>query len=87
MPRYVGEVDVDPRRRVTLGRAGDPRHKRYRIEELDMGILVLTPVVSVPVTMIADRLRQAVEQADAGLLEPRPDSSRIDPAGVHNHDR
>lgn len=73
---FVAEVDVDPRRRISLGKAGKSGHRRYRVEEDDMGVLTLTPVVSVPVTMIADRLRRAVELADAGELRPRPERSR-----------
>ena len=76
---FVTEVEVDPRRRVTLGKAGKPGHRRYRVEEDDMGVLTLTPVVSVPVTMIADRLRKAVALADAGDLHPRPERSRSQP--------
>ena len=76
---FVTEVEVDPRRRVTLGKAGKPGHRRYRVEEDDMGVLTLTPVVSVPVTMIADRLRKAVALADAGDLRPRPERSRPQP--------
>jgi hypothetical protein len=74
--RFVGEVEVDPRRRISLGKAGKPSHKRYRVEEDEMGVLTLTPVVSVPVTLIADRLRRAVELADSGKLRPRPERSR-----------
>lgn len=74
--RFVGEVEVDPRRRISLGKAGKPGHKRYRVEEDDMGVLTLTPVVSVPVTLIADRLRRAVELADSGKLVARPEKSR-----------
>jgi hypothetical protein len=77
MSHFVGEVEVDPRRRVSLGKAGNPNHKRYRIEEDDMGVLTLTPVISIPVTAIAERLRQAVELADSGQLRPRPASSRL----------
>ena len=77
---FVAEVDVDPRRRISLGKAGKASHRRYRVEEDDMGVLTLTPVVSVPVTMIADRLRRAVELADAGELRPRPERSRPLPA-------
>jgi hypothetical protein len=76
---FVAEVDVDPRRRISLGKAGKPGHRRYRVEEDDMGVLTLTPVVSVPVTMIADRLRKAVALADAGDLRPRPERSRRQP--------
>jgi len=73
---FVGEVEVDPRRRISLGKAGNRSHKRYRIEEDDMGVLTLTPVVSVPITVISERLRQAVEMADAGQLHPRPENSK-----------
>jgi hypothetical protein len=74
--RFVGEVEVDPRRRISLGKAGKPSHRRYRVEEDELGVLTLTPVVSVPVTLIADRLRQAVELADSGKLRPRPERSK-----------
>lgn len=77
MAHFVGEVDVDPRRRVSLGKAGNPNHKRYRIDEDEMGVLTLTPVISVPITAIAERLRRAVELADAGELRPRPESSKL----------
>lgn len=73
---FVGEAEVDPRRRISLGKAGKRNHKRYRIEEDDMGVLTLTPVVSVPITVISERLRRAVELADAGQLQPRPENSK-----------
>ncbi len=73
---FVGEVEVDPRRRISLGKAGKRSHKRYRVEEDDMGVLTLTPVVSVPITVISERLRRAVELADAGQLQPRPENSK-----------
>lgn len=75
---FVGEVEVDLRRRISLGKAGQRDHKRYRIEEDDLGVLTLTPVVSVPVTVMSERLRRAVELADAGQLQPRPANSRPD---------
>lgn len=78
--RFIAEVDVDPRRRISLGKAGKPGHRRYRVEEDEMGVLTLTPVISVPITMIADRLRHAVALADAGDLRPRPERSRGLPA-------
>jgi hypothetical protein len=83
---FVTEVDVDPRRRVSLGKAGKPGHRRYRVEEDDMGVITLTPVVSVPVTMIAERLRKAVALADAGDLRPRPERSRSQSAGTPSAD-
>jgi hypothetical protein len=74
--RFVGEVEVDPRRRISLGKAGKPSHRRYRVEEDELGVLTLTPVISVPVNLIADRIREAVELADAGERLPRPESSK-----------
>lgn len=74
--RFVGEAEVDSRRRISLGKAGKRNHKRYRIEEDDMGVLTLTPVVSVPITAIPEQLRRAVELADAGQLKPRPEDSK-----------
>ena len=78
---FVAEVEVDPRRRISLGKAGKQSHRRYRIEEDEMGVLTLTPVVSVPVTMIAERLRRAVEQAESGELIPRPEKSMMTQQG------
>lgn len=73
---YVGEVEVDSRRRVSLGRAGKKEHTRYRVEEDDMGVLTLTPLITVAVTALDDRLREAVAQAEAGTVRPRPDKTR-----------
>ena len=78
MTHFVGEVEVDPRRRISLGRAGDPKHKRYRVEEDDMGVLTLTPVVSIPVTLLNDQLRRAIDLAEAGETRPRPDRAKMD---------
>lgn len=74
--RYVGEVELDARRRVSLGRVGKKEHTRYRVAEDDMGVLTLTPLITVPVTTLDDRLREAVAQAEAGQVRPRPDKTR-----------
>ena len=75
--RYVCEVEVDSRRRVSLGRAGKKEHTRYRVEEDDMGVLTLTPLITVPVTALDDRLRKAVSQAEEGKVRARPDKTRM----------
>ena len=75
--RYVGDVEVDSRRRVSLGRAGKKEHTRYRVEEDDMGVLTLTPLITVPVTALDDRLRRAVAQADEGKVRAQPDKTRM----------
>lgn len=75
--RYVGDVEVDSRRRVSLGRAGKREHTRYRVEENDMGVLTLTPLITVPVTALDDRLRKAVAQAEEGKVRARPAKTRM----------
>lgn len=75
--RYVGDVEVDSRRRISLGRAGQSAHTRYRVEEDDQGVLTLIPLISVPVTALTDRLRAAIAEAEAGQLVERPVSSRL----------
>jgi hypothetical protein len=74
---YVGDVEVDSRRRISLGRAGKKEHTRYRVEENDMGVLTLTPLITVPVTALDARLRKAVTQAEEGKVRPRPDKTRM----------
>lgn len=74
--RCVGDVEVDSRRRVLLGRASKKEHTRYRVEEDDMGVLTLTPLITVPVTALDDLLRKAVTQADERKVRARPDKTR-----------
>lgn len=38
-------VELDSRRRITLGRLGKPEHDRYLVNEEPDGTLVLTPAV------------------------------------------
>ena len=38
-------VELDVRRRVTLGRLGNPEHNRYLVTEYADGTLVFTPAV------------------------------------------
>jgi len=40
-------IELDPRRRVSLGRVGRPEHTRYLVHEEEDGTLVLTPAAVV----------------------------------------
>ena len=42
-----------------------------------MGVLTLTPLITVPVTALDARLRKAVTQAEEGKVRPRPDKTRM----------
>jgi hypothetical protein len=44
----VAEAEVDSRGRVSLGKAGAEPGRRYRVERNIDGVLILTPVVSIP---------------------------------------
>lgn len=46
--KLVKEVDVDVRRRVSLGKAGKPEDHRYRIFDNSFGEILLVPVVTIP---------------------------------------
>jgi hypothetical protein len=70
----VAETEVDSRGRVSLGRAGAKPGRRYRVESTSDGVLLLTPVVSIPEREmavwsdpeLAASIRRGVEQAEAG---------------------
>ncbi len=70
----VAEAETDNRGRVSLGRAGASPGRRYRVAVNADGVLLLTPVVSIPERellvwqdpSLADRIRQAVTAAEAG---------------------
>lgn len=70
----VAETEVDARGRVSLGRAGAKPGRRYRIESNVDGVLVLTPVVSIPEREmavwrdpeLAASIRKAYEEAEQG---------------------
>lgn len=74
--RYVGEVELDARRRVTLGRAGKAAHTRYQVEEDERGVLTLTPLISLPITAIDGKLAAAIEEANAGRVSEVPEDWR-----------
>jgi hypothetical protein len=77
--RRVGEVEVDGRRRISLGKVGIPEHKRYFVSENEAGEILLVPARSIPAReaivwdnpeLLASLVR-GMEQAAQGQLEDR----------------
>lgn len=70
----VAETEVDARGRVSLGRAGAKPGRRYRVESNIDGVLMLTPVVSIPEREmavwrdpdLAQRVRNAYARTEQG---------------------
>jgi hypothetical protein len=70
----VGESEADARGRVALGRAGARPGRRYQVRADDDGVIMLTPVVSIPERemlawenpQLAEQIRGAVADAEAG---------------------
>lgn len=73
-------VELDARRRVALGRLGNPEHNRYLVTEHPDGSLLLTPAV-VMTAHEAALLRnpELVDQIEQDLADPSkaaPSSAR-----------
>jgi FtsZ-interacting cell division protein YlmF len=49
----LGEVELDARRRLPLGKAGLPNVRRYSVVQKTDGTLILTPLVVVPAWELA----------------------------------
>jgi hypothetical protein len=64
-------IELDERRRVSLGRIGRPEHTRYLVEEEPDGTLVFTPAV-VMSELEAKLLvnRELVERIEANRANP-----------------
>lgn len=70
----VAEAEADNRGRVSVGRAGATPGRRYRIAAGPGGMLLLTPVVSIPERELAvwqdphlaERVRHGVAEAEEG---------------------
>ncbi len=70
----VGESEADSRGRVALGRAGARPGRRYQVRADDDGVIMLTPVVSIPERemlawenpRLAEQVRAAVADVEAG---------------------
>jgi hypothetical protein len=79
----VAETEVDARGRVSLGRAGAQPGRRYRVEADTDGVLLLTPVVSIPERELqvwtepelAQRIRTGMEEAADGRTQDLGDFS------------
>jgi hypothetical protein len=75
----VAEAEVDSRGRVSLGKAGAEPGRRYRVERNIDGVLILTPVVSIPEREmivwrnpeLAAAVRQGIAEAEAGQTTDR----------------
>jgi hypothetical protein len=75
----VAEVEVDNRRRISLGRVGRPEHRRYLIQEAADGEIRLIPVVSIPAREmillqrpdLVASLERGIADAEAGRLVDR----------------
>lgn len=81
----VAEVEVDSRRRISLGRVGRPEHKRYIVEQSADGEIRLIPARTIPAreAMVWENpdllasLRQGIEEAALGKLEDHGDFKRF----------
>lgn len=70
----IGEVEVDARRRISLGRAGSREHTRYIVEENAEGVIRLIPAKTIPARealiwedrRVLESLKRGMEQAAAG---------------------
>lgn len=70
----ITEAEVDSRGRVSLGRAGAEPGGRYRVARNIDGVLLLTPVVSIPERelivwenpALAERIRIGITETQAG---------------------
>ena len=73
-------LELDSRRRVALGRVGNPDHDRYLVDEHPDGTLVVTPAVVMPVHEAALlRHPDLVERINASIADPsdaRPSEAR-----------
>jgi len=78
-------VELDERRRTSLGRVGRKEHTRYLVEEQSDGTLIWRPAVVVPehelqfMTAYPDsyaQIRERQASPDAGRLRDRPARSR-----------
>lgn len=65
-------IELDARRRTSLGRIGHKEHTRYIADEKPDGTIVLTPAVMVPLTAEAlkDAYEKSLREAAEGKLVP-----------------
>ena len=73
-------IELDDRRRVSLGRVGRPEHRRYLVHEEPDGTLVLHPAVVMTETEarlmanpeLVERLEQAMSDPSTLVSRGRP---------------
>lgn len=64
-------IELDSRRRLALGRIGNPEHTRYLVDEQPDGTLVLTPAVVMSQQEVALlRKPELVDRLDAEAADP-----------------
>lgn len=49
-------IELDARRRTSLGKVGHKEHDRYLVDERPDGTIVLTPAIVVPATLSEERI-------------------------------
>jgi hypothetical protein len=80
----IAETEADGRGRVSLGRAGARPGRRYAVAANPDGVLLLTPVVSIPERELpvwqdpelAAEIREAIAEAEAGRTVDMGDFSK-----------
>ncbi len=81
--KTVGEVEVDRRRRISLGKIGRPEHTRYIVAEAADGEIRLIPAVMIPEremiiwqdAALRTDLLEGIADATAGRVRPAGDLS------------
>lgn len=64
-------IELDARRRTSLGKVGRKEHDRYLVDEQPDGTIVLTPAIVVPATLSEERIasiQRGIAQAHAGKV-------------------
>jgi hypothetical protein len=82
------EVELDSRGRVPLGRIATSH--RYRVERLEDGEILLTPVVSISERELAvlanpelvESIKRGVAQMNAGQVEPYTPKATVENEGI-----
>ena len=73
----MDEISVDERGRTSLAKVTRHDHRRYLVEELDDGTLVLTPAVTLPAVEVAALRDPQVRAALEATLGPRPELTSL----------
>lgn len=66
-------IELDARRRTSLGKIGRKEHDRYLVDEQPDGTIVLTPAIVVPATLSEERIasiQKGIADSRAGRVTP-----------------